>query len=578
MWRWVSLVLGLAAIVVGATLTLKPYSSLDTLVLVLSASLILAGLGDLFFRDEDERATWGSRLSGVALVAAGIVALVVPDATVRLIAIIAGVALIVSGVARLASGLRRQADERLTPILGGIAALVLGVVALAWRDVTVLIVALLIGPVVVILGVGQVYAALTDRRNPVFRRRDGGPARGLKWLRMGGAIVALALALVLAGVSSFIHEGSPEVDAFYSAPDSVPGEPGQLLRTETFTRALPEGAVAERILYTTTREDDSPALASALVVWPEDLPDGPRPVLAWAHGTTGVAEKCAPSLLPDPFTAGGMPAIEDVLDRGWVIVATDYVGLGTEGPHPYLVGVPEARSVLDAVRAARQMDNLELAEETVVWGHSQGGGATLWTGIEAESYAPDVPLAGVAALAPASDLASLAGGLTGNPGGSLFAAYIVEGYSATYDDVDFNDYVRDSAVPVMEEVAGRCINEPAILVSVGEILMGEPVFSEDLDEGELLTRLQENVPDEVTGLPTFIAQGLTDNLVLPEAQERFVQTLCDGGLVVDYRTYEGRDHLGVVASDSPMVPDLLEWTEARFAGDPPPAECTTSTG
>jgi len=77
-----------------------------------------------------------------------------------------------------------------------------------------------------------------------------------------------------------------------------------------------------------------------------------------------------------------------VLDRGWAIVATDYVGLGASPPHPYLVGRPEARSVLDAVRAARTLRPAHLAPKTVVWGHSQGGGAALWTGIVAPSYAP----------------------------------------------------------------------------------------------------------------------------------------------------------------------------------------------
>jgi pimeloyl-ACP methyl ester carboxylesterase len=86
-----------------------------------------------------------------------------------------------------------------------------------------------------------------------------------------------------------------------------------------------------------------------------------------------------------------------------VIVATDYVGLGTAGPHPYLIGQGEARSVLDSVRAARQMPQLSLQPATVVWGHSQGGHAALWAGALAPSYAPDVHVLAVAALAPASD-------------------------------------------------------------------------------------------------------------------------------------------------------------------------------
>ena len=37
-----------------------------------------------------------------------------------------------------------------------------------------------------------------------------------------------------------------------------------------------------------------------------------------------------------------MPELARLLARGWVVVATDYPGLGTPGPHPYLVGQSEA--------------------------------------------------------------------------------------------------------------------------------------------------------------------------------------------------------------------------------------------
>jgi hypothetical protein len=70
-------------------------------------------------------------------------------------------------------------------------------------------------------------------------------------------------------------------------------------------------------------------------------------VLLCEHGTTGVAVKCAPSVLPDPFTAGAMFVQGQILNHGWVLVAPDYIGLGASPPHPYLVGVPEGRSSLE---------------------------------------------------------------------------------------------------------------------------------------------------------------------------------------------------------------------------------------
>ena len=92
---------------------------------------------------------------------------------------------------------------------------------------------------------------------------------------------------------------------------------------------------------------------------------------------------------------------------GYVVAATDYPGLGTPGPHPYLVGLSEARAVIDSVRVARSLPGAGGGNRFIVWGHSQGGHAALFTGLIAKSYAPELSLLGVAAAAPASELADL---------------------------------------------------------------------------------------------------------------------------------------------------------------------------
>lgn len=90
----------------------------------------------------------------------------------------------------------------------------------------------------------------------------------------------------------------------------------------------------------------------------------------------------------------GLP---ELLKRGYAVVAPDYPGLGTPGPHPYLVGESEGHAVLDAVRAARNAPEAHAGQRFAVWGHSQGGHATLFAGLLAQSYAPELQLVGVAA-------------------------------------------------------------------------------------------------------------------------------------------------------------------------------------
>lgn len=331
---------------------------------------------------------------------------------------------------------------------------------------------------------------------------------------------------------------------------------------------MPEGATAWRILYTTTRDDGIPAVASGLVVTPDDA-DGPTPVVAWAHGTTGWAPGCAPSVLPEPFQAGAMFALDDVLAQGWSMVATDYVGLGTESPHPYVIGQGEGRSVLDSLRAARELDGPDLDERTVVWGHSQGGHAALWTGALAPDYAPELQIEGVAALAPASNLQALVQVIEDSPVGALFAVYVVQAYTSVYDDIRYEEYVRPGAQLLAREMAQRCLSERGILVSLGQsLLLDRAIWDRDPTTGPFGQRLAENVPTGRVEAPLLIGQGEADTLITPAAQDAYVEARCAEGQQVDYRTYAERDHLAVAAADSPAVADVLAWTAERLAGEP----------
>lgn len=240
------------------------------------------------------------------------------------------------------------------------------------------------------------------------------------------------------------------------------------------------------------------------------------------------------------------------------------------------MGADSAYAVLDAARAARELDGADLGLRSVVWGHSQGGGAALWTGGVASYYAPDVPLDGVAALAPAANLPGLVATLPDVTGGSVFASFVLSGYAGVYPDVTWRDYVRPGAQTTVRAIASRCLSEPGVLVSVLELLAlsRDPVITaSDPGTGPLGTRLAENVPPLTTEAPLLLAQGADDTLITTEIQEEFVDAVCDAGQQLDYRTYERRDHVGLVQPDSPLVPDLIAWTHDRFADVPVEPGC-----
>ncbi len=586
---WVAVVLGAAATALGAAVVLRPFASLAVLVVAVVAAFVVLGLVELVGDGGTTPDARGPRalrvVRGLLFLALAVAVLVWPAPTIGVVALLVGVGLVVAGVLDVVDGVRSSGTDRWARVAVGAASVLLGGLALVWPDVTVLVVAVVLGVRLVLLGVRLLVAGV--RRARAARRPPdpvAAPSRRSRSGRRGpaalvGAVLAFVAAAGLTGVSVAVQRAAPHADAFYDAPDAPPDEPGSLLRAEPFTRQIPDGATAWRILYTTTLDEGEPTVASGLVVVPDGVgTDGgaPPPVVAWAHGTTGYARGCAPSVLDEPFESGAFFLLDDVLARGWALVATDYAGLGTAGPHPYLVGQGEARSVLDAVRAARALDDATLGEQTVVWGHSQGGHAALWTGAVAPAYAPDVPLAGVAALAPASDLTAMVSHLENVPGGSAFASYVVAAYDAAYPDADAIEAVRPGARLVVHEMASRCLSEPGALVSVAEALsMDQPLWTTDPTDGALGERLAENVPTGAVEAPLLVAQGASDPLVLPSTQDAYVGERCAAGQPVDYRTYEGRDHVGLVQADSPLAPDLVRWTEARLAGEPPTPTCTT---
>ncbi len=558
-------IVGVAAVGIGALFALRPFGSVPLVAAALAVGLIVAGVGEATRAVEGVRPL---RYAGAsALVATGVVLLAWQGLSIVSVAVVSGVGLIAWAATRFAAAVPTgDPVMRIADALLGVAAVALAVTAFAWPGVTIFAATFVAGVALIWFGLTRLYR--------IARRPAEGTGRPHRVLRLVTAVVAALVAIPLAVVSIGVHRASPEPDDFYSAPLDPAAEPGTLLRTEDFHRDVPDNARAWRILYTTTRDDGVPALASAIVVAPKDPPPGPRPVIAWAHGTTGAAPGCAPSVLEHPFTAGATPALPEVIASGSVMVATDYTGLGTEGPTPYLIGQGEARAVLDSVRAARGMRQLRLSPRTVVWGHSQGGHAALWTGIIAPTYAPDVEVSGVAAMAPASDLLGLADKLMGMTGGAVFGSYVLDAYSRTYDDVDFDDYVDVQARLPLHAMATRCLSEPAVVASVIEaLLVGADPYGGSLDDGPLRDRLVQNTPSAKLTMPLLLAQGDADDLISPQGQKSFAAHQCAVGTNVDFRTYPGLGHVPLVDAGSPAVDDLLAWTAEIIEGRTPAGRC-----
>jgi alpha-beta hydrolase superfamily lysophospholipase len=380
-------------------------------------------------------------------------------------------------------------------------------------------------------------------------------------------VPVVAIALIALGVNRIEPVGPGR---FYTPPAPLPeGAPGTVIRSHPVPGA-PAGAQAWSVLYLSTGPDGERIAVSGSVFAPIGAPPtGGRPVVAWAHPTTGVARRCAPSL----ETAGGaaaVPGLTDLLSAGYVVAATDYPGLGTPGPHPYLIGASEATAVLDSVRAARNLPAVGAGTRVALWGHSQGGHAALFAGQMAPAYAPELTLVGVAAAAPATDLVMLLQRDIGGVAGNVLASMAVQSWSRLYaaQGLKPSDVLEPEAIPTARLIADYCIEtESQALVELPEAEVLKVRF---LAEAPWTVPgwdavLRANTPGAAAiKVPVLINQGSADTTVWPGVTADWITAQCHAGVAITEKVYDGLTHTQIARLSAG---DTARWLTARFNGD-----------
>jgi acetyl esterase/lipase len=383
------------------------------------------------------------------------------------------------------------------------------------------------------------------------------------------AIVTIRIVLFVVALVS-ASAASAQTPFYRASPDQIAGAPGTLIRQEAMmpTRS---GATAYRVLYRSVGLHGEPiAVSGVIIVPPGSLPAGGWPIVAWAHPTTGVTPRCAPSLAL--FVFQQIQGLREMTEHGFIVAATDYPGLGTPETHPYLVGDSEARAVIDSVRAARALAGA--SNRFAVWGHSQGGQAALFTGLIAKTYAPELDLVGVAAAAPATELGALLADDINSAGGRNLAAMTLWSWSRVFG-APIDQVVDPVAMPVVDLLAGECIE------SIGDILLrrrtSHPLEQRFLsvpnfyDTEPWRGLMAANTPGTLPpGIPLLLAQGGADGLVRPQVTRDYMRRQCAAGSSVQMIFLKDANH-GVIAHDA--APTAVEWMSSRFAGVPVSSDC-----
>jgi hypothetical protein len=399
-------------------------------------------------------------------------------------------------------------------------------------------------------------------------------------VRRSAVLVAAAVvATVLAAC-----QPTPDKDAFYTPPSSLPSTNGAIIRSRAsaFTldpvNRIPVPATkAWQVLYRSTSATGAAMAVSGTVIVPTTpwVGLGSRPLVSYAVGTRGVGDACAPSYTLAHGTDYEGAFIASALARGWAVAVTDYQGLGTPGTHTYVVGQAEGRAVLDIARAAQRLSGTGLSSTSPVgiMGYSQGGGAAAWAGQLAPSYAPELRVRGVAAGGVPSDLTAVADALDGTPFVAL-ALLASIGFDAAYPELKLANYLNSRGRTMQQKAKDLCIvsfDGVTSIIDTAFTRIDQYVTTNPLTTPAWQTRLNQNkLGAAKPNAPVFLFHALADQMVAYPQAATLRRTWCNRGATVTWATLPLAEHVKGMLDGAPLA---FDWLSARFAGVPATGNC-----
>ncbi len=372
----------------------------------------------------------------------------------------------------------------------------------------------------------------------------------------------------------------PGDDAFYRPPTPLPsGEPGDLIRFRHSTayaappQLAPVPAAAWQILYYSTSALEQPVAVSGTVPLPHRpwRRSGPRPIVGYAVGTHGLGDQCAPSYQLASGTEQELGLISQALAAGWAVAVTDYEALGTPGDHTYTVAESEGRAMLDAVRAALQLPDTGLSDDSPVgiWGYSQGGGAAAFAGELQPSYAPELEIRGVAPGGVPADLLSMAEHLDGSPSSGLLIAGAI-GFNAAYPELNLEELLNDTGRALVADLRDECVAQIS-RKGANRRMAALSTIDDPVHHPPLVARLSDNRPGETAPTaPVRLYHAQFDQLIPIGLARDLFADYCELGTSVQFQTVPAVDHVGGAVAGAPQT---IAWLADRFAGRPAPSSC-----
>ncbi|WP_194904556.1 lipase family protein [Catenulispora rubra] len=330
----------------------------------------------------------------------------------------------------------------------------------------------------------------------------------------------------------------------------------------------PTGASGWNVIYVSQIQPGVMSYVSGEVFVPNAQNSQARNVVLWNHPTAGMTDDCAPSreTLGDENGNNAVPAVQDLINAGDLVVASDYPGLGLYGPAYYMTGDPNARASLDLIRAVRSVPALSASANFVQYGWSQGGQTSEHLDALAKSYAPELHPVATALIAPATRIKALTQISMPLPGPDGYMLMTLRGIQAAYPQLKFSDFLTPAAMEEMPLIADGCYDPWGATAMAnwhqpGAMAPGSPWSN-------AMTAIDNFQPGGT--MPYTIFQGSDDTTVPPSLTQAERTVLCKAGSPVQYNEMAGKDHTTIVPVAAAALP---QWIADRFAGKPAPSNC-----
>ncbi|MGO2004417.1 lipase family protein [Arthrobacter rhombi] len=381
-----------------------------------------------------------------------------------------------------------------------------------------------------------------------------------------------------------LEQLSRSVDSdFYTPPASLPSADGALVRSEPAdffldpVKLIRPDATVTRMMYKSTDSHGEAMAVTGTVLVPTKKWSGAgeRPVIGYAVGTQGLADKCAPSRQMGVGQEYEGPMMTALLESGYALAITDYEGLGTPGSHTFMARASQGHALLDGVRAAQDLGvkGLDVDNPVALMGYSQGGGASAAAAELAPEYAPEMKLKGAFAGAVPADLSEVADSLDSG----LYTAFLlfaIDGVG-TSNGLEPESYLNAQGMKEMEAARSECTVEAIgshAFVDTTKLTKSGKKLSDVADEPQFQAALKEQEigAGRKPEVPVLLSHSLLDD-VIPYATGRdLAKRWCAQGVNVSWDATAGPTHIGGYVA---AVPQALYFLKSRFDGKRPLSSC-----